>query len=457
MIHMTSHDIVLLLNASATKSTNLPFTGMSIDTRSLNAGNLFIAITGAHLDGHDFVQTAYEKGAALALVSRKIDCPIPQIIVNNTTLAMGQIAAHWRAQFTLPVIAITGSNGKTTVKNMIAAILLAHCKQHPESVLFTQGNLNNHWGVPLTLATLDHTHQYAVIEMGMNHFGEIDYLTHLASPTVALITHAGAAHLEGVGNTIAGVAKAKAEIFAGLTANGTAILNRDDDFYSFWQTTARAFKQISFGLNSNADVNATILQLGNAQQLLVNTPTSPCEIKLPLLGEHNAKNALAAVAAGLTLNIPLQAIVEGLSTMQPEKGRLCLSTLASGTTLIDDTYNANPTSFAAAIDTLAHSNDHTILVMGDMKELGQNAYVLHEHIGQKAKKAGITRLFTMGQLSKAASLAFGNDAAHFSTHDALCEVVKNYCTANTTILVKGSRSMQMEKVVQFLHQHALHQ
>lgn len=453
MIQMTLQRAATLLSTQPTSHHDTLFIGISIDTRSLSAGNLFVAVTGHHLDGHDFVQDAYEKGAVAAVVSKHIDCPIPQIVVPDTTLALGTLAAAWRSTFTLPIVGMTGSNGKTTVKNMMKAIVTTHCQDHLDHVLATQGNFNNHWGLPLTLAKLNHEHRYAIIEMGMNHFGEIEYLTQLARPTIAIITNAGPAHLEGVGNTIAGVAQAKAEIFLGLPKNGTAILNRDDDFYAFWQEKTHSFNQLSFGLHKAADISATITHHHTVQRLSVTTPIGAVTIDLPLLGEHNAKNALAAIAASIALDIPLTTIAHGLSRMLPEKGRLCLSTLASGTTLIDDTYNANPSSFLAAIETLARFNRHTILVMGDMKELGENTKTWHELVGKQAKEAGINQLFTLGALSEAAHHTFGKEALHFTTHEALCDEIKQYCSEKTTILVKGSRSMQMEKVVHYLHEH----
>lgn len=449
MIKMTSNELQLLLNASLIGDENIQFHGISIDTRTLLPNNLFVAIKGEQFDGHDFVQEAYTKGATLALVEKQIESPIPQLIVSDTTLALGKMAAHWRNHFSLPLIAITGSNGKTTVKNMVRAILLAHCDNDENKVLSTKGNLNNHWGMPLTLAKISNEHRYAVIEMGMNHFGEIAYLSKIAQPTIAVITHAGAAHLEGV-NDLAGVAKAKAEIFEGLTKDGVAILNRDDNFYAYWREKTASFHQISFGLNPEADISASIQIKDGLQHLIVKTPSETGEIQLSLLGEHNAKNALAAIAVAFQLKISLATVASGLSTLKPEKGRLNVSLLPTGTRLIDDTYNANPTSFEAAIETLTHFNHHTILVMGDMKELGQEANLWHEIIGKNAKSAGITHLYTIGELSKHASNAFGNEAYHFTDYETLCSTLKEKCLQETTVLVKGSRSMKMEKVVQYL-------
>jgi UDP-N-acetylmuramoyl-tripeptide--D-alanyl-D-alanine ligase len=293
-------------------------------------------------------------------------------------------------------------------------------------------------------------HRYAVIEMGMNHFGEIDYLTRLAEPTVAVITLAGAAHLEGVGHTMEGVAKAKAEIFAGLSQDGTAILNRDDQFYDYWKKETASFKQLSFGFHPEADVNAIINEQQHESQLIITTPNEIARLTLPLLGKHNIMNALSAVAAATALSVPLATCVTALSAMTPEHGRLCLSVLPSGTTLIDDTYNANPTSFLAAIHTLATYSSPTILIMGDMKELGRDAKSLHDKIGNDAKNAGITHLFTYGELSQAASNAFGENAKHFTDINQLCQLLENHCKPNVTMLVKGSRSMQMERVIDYL-------
>lgn len=450
MIQMTvaqAADILGLHEAPA----GIEFNGISIDTRTLLHGNLFVAIKGETVDGHDFVEAAREKGATAALVSRKVNSPLTQILVNDCVAALGKLAATWRNHYHIPFIAVTGSNGKTTTKNMIAAILTAACDGEQNHVLATQGTLNNHLGLPLTLSLLNSHHRYAVIEMGMNHFGEIDYLTKLTKPNVAVITNAAAAHLEGLGD-VAGVARAKSEIFNGLVANGVAVLNADDKFYSYWQSQTSTFKHISFGMLAQADVTAAIEPAAQSQQLRINTPIGNIDVLLPLLGAHNIANALAATAAALAVGIPLTAIKQGLESVTPAKGRLQIHQLANGVRIIDDTYNANPYSLQAAIQTLAAFEGKKILVLGDMRELGDDAKSLHHDAGESMRKAGIDCLFTFGDLSAHTAKAFGEGAYHFSEQEKLVDALKPFLFNQTTILVKGSRSMRMEKVVAGLMQ-----
>jgi UDP-N-acetylmuramoyl-tripeptide--D-alanyl-D-alanine ligase len=422
------------------------FHGITIDSRQLQRTNLFVAIPGERVDGHDFVEQAYQNGAAAALVTRRVDCAIPQLVVNDITEALGKICGAWRQRFKLPLIAVTGSNGKTTLKNMIASILKAACFGKENEVLATKGTLNNHLGLPLTLAGLNSQHRYAVIEMGMNHFGEIAYLTHLAKPTVAAINNAACAHLEGVGD-VAGVARAKAEIFQGLDNSGMAILNRDDDFYAYWLKVIGPLSFLSFGLSPDADVRATLHDTTETQNLTLHTPRGDIDIRLPLLGKHNAINSLAATAATLAVGIPLSSIKTGLETILPAPGRLQLHKLENGVNIIDDTYNANPFSLKAAVDTLATFAGKKILVLGDMKELGTDAKSLHQTAGDIIRAAGINYLFTFGELSANTTHAFGDGAYHFKEQTQLLDALKPYLYNQTTILVKGSRSMRMEKII----------
>lgn len=445
MINMKLAEAASILGLNAAKDAE--FTGISIDSRTTQPGNLFAATPGERVDGHDFVESARKQGAAAALVTRHVASEIPQLIVSDIVQALGQLGAAWRDKFDIPFIAVTGSNGKTTTKNMLASILKAACNGNEDEVLATKGTLNNHYGMPLTLARLNKKHRYAAIEMGMNHFGEIDYLTNLAKPTVAVITNAAAAHLEGVGD-IAGVAKAKAEIFHGLPDYGIAILNKDDDFYSYWceQNTKR--KHISFGLSADADVSATLHENNEpTQQMTVKTPAGTVDIKLPLLGRHNALNALAAIAASLAVQIDLSAIKTGLETMGSVPGRLHMLTLENGVNLIDDTYNANPFSLQAAVDTLATFPGKRILVLGDMGELGNDADSIHQTAGTQIRTAGIDYLFTYGKLSSKTASAFGDGAFHFNEQEKLINALKPFLHNTTTILVKGSRSMKMENVL----------
>lgn len=446
MIKMTLAEVTTLLNLPAIAPAT-EFQGMSIDTRTLQPGNLFVAIAGERLDGHDYVLEAQQKGATAIIVSHPVNCDIPQIVVPDTTLALGKIASAWRDKFDIPVIAVTGSNGKTTLKNMLAAIMTAACQNQANQVIATQGNLNNYWGLPITLSRLGPEHRYAAIEMGMNHFGEIEYLTKLTRPDVAIITNAGAAHLEGVGGSIEGVARAKAEIFLGLPEDGIAILNRDDAFYSFWREQIGKQHYLTFGLHPDADVHATVQEEAQQQKMTVSTPDHTIEINLPLLGQHNARNALAAIAATLAVGIDIAAVKAGLEHMQPAPGRLQLHTLANGVKIIDDTYNANPYSLQAAVETLATFAGKKILVLGDMKELGESAKTLHLNAGEKIRQAGIDYLFTFGELSAQAALGFGEGAYHFNEQEKLVNALKPFLYNQTTILVKGSRSMRMEKVI----------
>lgn len=441
-MHLTLSDIAKPLDIH-TSFDNIEFSGISKDTRTLTPKNLYIAIKGEQFDGHDFIVTAENNGAVAAIVDHITDAKIPQLIVPDTIAALGKISALWRNRFTLPLIGVTGSCGKTTLKNMIAAILTAACQGNIQAVLATQGNLNNNIGVPFTLADLTAQQRYGVIEMGMNHFGEIAYLTHLVRPQVAVINNVGAAHLQGVEN-LAGVARAKGEIFAGLPADGVAILNRDDAFFDFWHQSIQ-HTCLTFGLENAADISATLLP--NTTAFLLKTPKGNIEITLPLLGTHNIMNALAATAATLAIGIELSAIRRGLENVASAPGRMHQHVLSQGKHLIDDTYNANPSSTKAAILALSTFPHTKILVLGDMKELGPDEQALHTAIGQYAKACGIDYLLTYGELSAYSAHAFGSQAEHFTDREKLMNTVRSYFKPQTTILVKGSRSMKMETIV----------
>lgn len=446
MIKMTLAEAARILGLNAANS-DTEFNGISIDTRTLQPGCLYAAIPGERVDGHDYVLEAGQKGAVAALVNRQLDINIPQLVAADTTLALGKLGAAWRNQFHIPFIAVTGSNGKTTTKNMLASIMQAACGGNEEHVLATKGTLNNHWGLPLTLARLNKHHRYAAIEMGMNHFGEIKYLTELAHPDVAIITNAAAAHLAGVGS-IEGVARAKAEIFLGVPANGSAILNRDDAFYDFWCQQIGTRKRISFGFHPDADVSGVLHQADHIhQKISMKTPAGTIDVNLPLLGKHNAANALAAAAACLAVGIDLNAVKTGLEAIAPAPGRLLMHTLSNGVNIIDDTYNANPFSLQAAVETLAAFAGKKILVLGDMKELGDDAKNIHHDAGAQIRSAGIDYLFTFGDLSENTAHAFGEGAYHFNEQEKLVNALKPFLFNTTTILVKGSRSMKMERVI----------
>ncbi len=442
MITMTLSELAKHLSAEPAPHTS--FNGISIDTRTLSPGNLFIAIPGEKFDGHNYLAEAIKKSAVAAVVNRKLDASIPLIIVKDTIDALGKISALWRNQFSLPLIGVTGSTGKTTLKNMLASIMRAACQNDAGKVFATEGNKNNNIGLPLMLARLNKNHRYAVIEMGMNHFGEIEYLTQLAKPTVAVINNAAEAHLAGVGGNVQGVAKAKGEIFLGLAKNGTAILNRDDAHFEYWRNLVKNHAVLTFGLNRAADVTAT---LAANQTITLQTPKGQMSVNLPLLGKHNVMNALAATAAALAINIDLTAIKQGLEQVRPAPGRMQQYLLENGIKVIDDTYNANPYSLQAAVNTLASFSGKKILVLGDMKELGPEEVQLHTNAGKIIHAAGIDHLFTLGKLTAATAESFGKNAQHFSEYEKLLAALQPYLQKNTTLLVKGSRSMQMEKVV----------
>ena len=419
--------------------------GVSTDTRTLQTGQLFVALRGPHFDGHDYLAEAKAKGAAACMVEKPVaNCPA--LIVSDTRLALGKLARAWRRHFAIPLLAVTGSNGKTTVKEMLASILAQQ-----GDTLATRGNLNNDIGLPLTLFGLDARHASAVVEMGANHAGEIAYLTRLAEPTVAIITNAASAHLEGFGS-LEGVARAKGEIFQGLGNDGTAIINADDRFAPLWRELAKNNKKLTFGLHQSADVRACWQAGDRGSEMQVTTPGGEFRCELALLGEHNVMNALAAIAAAQAADIPLAAIKAGLEAMQPVPGRLQLKQGINGSRIIDDTYNANPASLAAAIQVLAGFAGKKILVLGDMGELGEDALSLHAEAGRAAKTGGIDSLYTVGAMAKAATEAFAQGAQHFDEQANVIAALQPLLTPNVTVLLKGSRLSHMERIVDALVQ-----
>ncbi len=447
------------------------FNAVSTDTRKIQAGDLYVALRGEKFDGADFVAQAASSGAVAALVNqdsdrnglprttkelnpkllregfRIQDSGFPIILVADTRLALGQLAAYWRSQFDIPLVAITGSNGKTTVKEMLASILRA-ASGSDEAVLATKGNFNNDIGMPLTLLQLNEQHRYAVIEMGMNHPGEIDYLTRIACPQVALINNASGAHLEGMGSVEA-VAHAKGEIFAGLQHEGSAIINADDEYAPLWRSLASVHSLLEFGLNGNADVSGEWRSNATGLRLTAQTPSGDFSADLQVPGEHNARNALAATAAAIALNLSLENIVAGLEKFGGVAGRLQRKAARNGAVVIDDTYNANPASLRAAIAVLAQAEGHRVLVLGDMGELGQNAAEFHAGIGDAARQSGIEKLYALGELSRNAVREFGSEAQHFECVEELQKALEKELDAGTTVLVKGSRFMKMERVVSY--------
>jgi UDP-N-acetylmuramoyl-tripeptide--D-alanyl-D-alanine ligase len=413
---------------------------------------LFVALKGERFDGHDFVADVLQRGAAAALVEAafaRAHSELPLIPVLDTREALGQLAAAWRARFAIPLLGITGSNGKTTVKEMCAAILRRQFGDG--TVLATQGNLNNDIGLPLTLLRLRETHRAAVIEMGMNHAGEISYLTRLARPTVALVNNAQRAHLEGLGSVVA-IARAKGEIFEGLAADGVAVINADDPHAPLWQELCADRRTSTFGLGAAATVRGRWQPRGFGGRIALSCDAGSIDVELPVPGEHNARNAVAAAAACLAAGTPLDVIAAALAGYAGIKGRLQRRAGLGGATVIDDSYNANPDSMRAAIDVLATVPGRRILVMGDMGEVGEAAAQFHDEIGGHAKSRGIERLFALGALSADAVHNFGEGARHFGSVEALVEALKPELAVDVTVLVKGSRFMKMERVVEAIEE-----
>ncbi len=423
---------------------DVEFFCVGTDSRAIKKGQLFVALKGENFDGHEYAAQSLEQGASAVLVSKASNVS-PAVVVEDTRLALGDLASHWRAKFDMPVVAITGSNGKTTVKEMLAAILKV-ATADDASVLATQGNLNNDIGLPMTMLNLGKQHRYAVLEMGMNHTGELSYLSNLAKPNVALVNNAGTAHIGELGSLEA-IANAKGEIFEGLADGGTAIINADDVFANLWKNLASKHQQVTFGLKAKADVTAKYELHAASSDLELIAPNGTVKFTLPAPGLHNVSNALAAASAALALNVLLENIATGLSNFAGVKGRLQTKQGFAGAKVIDDTYNANPMSMKAAIDVLKVSAGQRIFVMGDMAELGADAASMHAEIGAYAKTAGIEKFYALGELTKNAVTAFGANAMHFGTVEALAESLKNMMNAETTVLVKGSRSMRMERVV----------
>jgi len=430
---------------------------VSTDTRKIKSGDLFVALKGDNFDAHEFVEQGKAEVAAAVIVEHRTDITCPQIIVKDTRLALGDLAREYRKQFTGKLFGITGSNGKTTVKEMLAAI----CQVQGDT-LATMGNLNNDIGLPQTLFNLQ-KQSYAVIEMGANHHGEISYLTNIAHPDVAVITHAGSAHLEGFGD-IPGVAKAKGEIYEGLNEAGTAVINADDPHNAVWFEKAGSHKVITFGLHNDADFSAEWKASDTGNQIKMKSlvdgnkdSLTVTEISMKLFGVHNVMNALAAAAAASAAGIDLASIKQGLENMQPVKGRLQWNPGPGGMRVLDDTYNANPTSLSAGLAVLATVPGEHWLILGDMGELGEKSEEMHEEAGRLARRAGVSRMLTFGELSRFGSEFFGEGGEHFTDQQALLDSVNSGWKGAGAVLVKGSRAMQMEQFVDALKQQAVSQ
>lgn len=442
-------DLLTAARATAARliGDNVTFCGVSTDSRSIAAGELFVALRGENFDGHEYVAAAQMRGAVAAVVAadaaeslRALGLPLLQVA--ETRLSLGALAADWRSRFTLPMIAVTGSNGKTTTKEMIASILKA---AFAEAVLSTQGNYNNDIGLPLTLLRLNATHRAAIIEMGMNHPGEIPYLAGIAHPTVAVVTNAQRAHLAGMGSLEA-IASEKGSIFSGLDENGIAVFNADDLWADLWRAQSRGLGVMTFGLEQAADVTGKSTLHGLENRLTVCAPQGRFEVLLALPGQHNARNALAAATACLAAGVSLEAVQAGLAGFRGLKGRLQRRVALHDSVLLDDTYNANPDSVRAGIDVLATTIGKKVLVLGDMGEIGEMSAQFHDEIGGYAKSQGIDRLFALGEASALAAHNFGSGGEHYTHVDQLVEALTAELTPETTVLVKGSRFMRMERV-----------
>jgi len=417
------------------------FTGVSIDTRTLSPGDVYFAVKGPRFDGHNFVTGALNAGATAAVVSRALEVNAPLIEVEDTRIALGDLGAEWRTRFAYPVIGVTGSNGKTTVKEMIASIMgIRH------TGLSTRGNLNNDLGVPLTLLRMREHDQYAVIEMGMNHTGEIYYLTTMAKPNIAVITNAAEAHLEGLGSVEA-VAHAKGEILSGLPRDGVAIINADDTYAGLWVEMAEGRPIVSFGLEYEADVRCEYKLHGDCSDIHLITNQGKIDMRLSILGKHNVLNAMAASAASIAAGATLEDVRAGLEKLRAVSGRLETKQGINGARVIDDTYNANPASVSAGLEVLKNTGGETILVLGDMGELGDAGPMIHRRVGELAKRVGVSRLFVIGNLAQHAAAGYGASARHYQDADSLVEDLIDCLHSDATVLVKGSRLMKMETVV----------
>ena len=442
--------MMLLSEAANAMQANLfgsdaVFSSVGTDSRGITKNQLFVALKGEHFDGHDFASHAISQGAAGVIVSNHIADVEPVLVVNDTCKALGDLAAYWRNKFSLPLAAITGSNGKTTVKEMLASILRV-ASNHPDEVLATLGNLNNHIGLPLTLLKLHSAHRFAVVEMGMNHTGEIGYLSKIGKPTVALINNAGNAHIGELGSFEA-IANAKAEIFEGLTQEGTAVINADDEFAPLWLSLAGGHKKITFGLKNKADVTANYQLHANSSNIEINLLEQRIKVNLPTPGLHNVMNALAATATALAMGVSSKYVADGLENYAGVKSRLQIKKGIYGALVIDDSYNANPMSTKVAIDVLMAMPGEKLLVLGDMGELGESAPQMHAEIGHYAKSSGVNYLFTLGEMSRDITKAFGKGAEHYETHQSLIADLIGKMKIGTNVLVKGSRFMVMERVV----------
>lgn len=447
MIAMHAQELLAPLTARVV-GTPGRFVGVALDSRKLVAGQAFVALRGAQVDGHDFVADVAQRGASIAIVERAVDAPVAQLVVANTELALATIARLWRARCKARTIGITGSNGKTTLKTLTASILArtGRCHVNP-------GNLNNEIGLPLSLCALPQDADFAVCEMGAGKPGDIAYLAQIAAPDIGIVNNVAAAHLERMGS-VAGVAAIKGALLSALPSTGTAVINADDAFAGYFKSLAGKRAQISFALDRVADVRGRIVsRTPTAQRLHIDSPAGPIEIDLALPGRHNAANALAATALALAAGATCEQIAAGLSAARAVDGRLVRQSIGNGVTLIDDSYNANPASMRAAIDTLSTAPAPRWLVLGDMKELGADGAALHSEVGGYAHASGIERLYAVGELSRHACAGYGPSARHFDSQAELIACLRADLVAGVTLLTKGSRSSAMDRVAKALSTH----
>ncbi|MEM7292713.1 MAG: UDP-N-acetylmuramoyl-tripeptide--D-alanyl-D-alanine ligase [Pseudomonadota bacterium] len=441
MLDLSLRECADVLNAELIGG-DVEFSSVSTDTRTLKTGQLMVALVGEKFDAHEKIDAEVASKAAGFVVQRQLPFSQPQLVVQDTLRALGDIARVWRNRISAPVVAITGSNGKTTVKEMTAAIL-RECGK----VFYTQGNLNNEIGLPLSVLSIDKRHEFVVLELGANHAGEIDYLTHIAKPLVALVNNAGPSHLEGFGS-LDGVAHAKAEIYNGLSDNGVAIINADDHYAPLWRECIGEHRMLSFGVEERADVTGRKMS-GDVVQIVFEGQS--VEFFLPLPGQHNLMNALAAASAGLAVGASLEQIAQGLSKIQATRGRLEFKAGRHGIQLLDDSYNANPASLQAGLDVLCDAADgRRICVLGEMRELGDRAAQMHRSMGAAAREQGVDLLFSLGTFATELAEGFGVGARAFDDIDELIEALDDTLTDGDWVLVKGSRGARMERVVQAL-------
>jgi len=424
---------------------DLDIASVSIDTRTLQPDDLYVAIKGHQFDGNQFIDKAEAAGASSAILGTGYNSKLPHVLVEDTRLALGRLARAWRGNAKARIVGITGSNGKTTVKEMTAAILAV-----AGSVLYTKGNLNNDIGVPLTLLRLSEEHNYAVIEMGANHLGEIAYVNRIANPDVVILNNAGAAHLEGFGS-LDGVAKGKGEIVETLKSDGVAVLNRDDKYFEYWRELAGSRRIISYGLAETADVTAKRIDtgiVGNsfATSFELQTKQGSIAVNLKLAGMHNVMNALAASAAASALGITLDQIKKGLERAGPVAGRLQPLVSPRGSIVIDDSYNANASSLKAGLDVLVNCKGQPWVVLGAFAELGQDSPIIHEEIGELIKSKGVVRLLAIGPDAENSVRAFGKGATFFNNQEELIAALNAELKGDETILIKGSRTQRMENI-----------